>query len=1396
MKFSLAPFIFLLLLGVSFSQLWGNYSYVTDILQDQSAYGASSPYAGTPWVQNYRILALLAALALIVGTALAYFAGGALESESLKSWGRVELAQALATAFLVAAFLGVLTLMDAVMEESAKNIIPPCGVEGTWDYANAKPMLPPNAPSILPKGSPRALQYAVCYLDSIYGLAGKQAEGDLKSSLTFMRMAYTSQGMQGTNWWSLWFGFYSRPNAEMRLQGEMSGLQFDMVKNMMISLQAQKFLVGRIAAVLGPTFLLIGIILRTLPFTRRAGGMMLAISLGLLVILPSAYLLAWSTLVVAVYGNSVLGGPSEDLPDGMPDACESCRKLVPVVFDASSNPPKSITAPEYPALLISDADGNPLDYSDAAAIADYNKRTGKNYQACYPNKDTPGQTVGAAASKGCPELCRELPFPAYKQICNELSCGQLPEQCKVIRWINQTHFDATKTPYCEKWDENLAFGCEAACTNECKALLPQINATDAVTMPKVTENSCAECASCPLRCKVYSTSNGERLSTGDARCDAADCLPCYKNTGKFIACSIGMSPLSSSEGCNSASLCGPATALASIKIGQDGKPQNTNVCPLECRVYFDKGKEGFRDPLYVKMCDKQGNDEGPFYKACTRCPNSCKVNASLVGAYDPLNPQEFLLKPQTGSCSAAPIFDQNGKMVKDKCTYCPMACRFVNPSPVDVAADPFLSHANFNISCAYLSNSRVSGQSSDKSGCKILQQAQGYDTSEIYTGFYRLAVDGKDWCSPTDRVYKLASQPPHKLCPAYYYSANMVDDPSGQYKLVNISPQQRAAPECLLEGVKEACADAKCPPAECKSDWPAFCTLLPPINKYSKIVENEQGSCSACKNLNNPINTTGPQCQVTLKYDGLVPEHPTLCDPKCYDATCKQGCFPELKLPEGQQPNGNICGSYSKINDWKKDEDKWKDCAACPYDCRYDYAGSPPGRSVGYAITTLSDWCGMDLLSNLSQRDMGPPVDPNQKYWICPNLDDFKFCEKNSVGRVVPQIGTWAESELRYQIPLSECTAQGYSCTLRTSQIEYWACTPYRNPNPPSDPCHGFFLKDNSHPQDWWVNNPSCGPNTDCELLNPYAQEFYDCTYSDPYPGLNTFLKDKLGVTVCGVLEDKSTVKNWCGNATYNRQVALSCDMRLESDGGCVVEYDARAKFCSGVNWNQGPPPDKTGCQWCPPACRIKTLDNPPKYAYCPQYSLASQQDTPACDSESCKIGCRVTAGIPKPPANFSLEPGVCEAPHVGSGKFCPARCRTYYEGWTGTQDWAQYCNNPAEGIDCSDLTSQCQAPIGSRACEACSRCETDCLARPYVRQNCDEVCQTQGEVLDFNPAKMIGRWGDGVDAWPEHRTIASLGIAAVVLPLFALVITMAFVRVLSPFLGGDIEIPGLMRFL
>jgi hypothetical protein len=66
---------------------------------------------------------------------------------------------------------------------------------------------------------------------------------------------------------------------------------------------------------------------------------------------------------------------------------------------------------------------------------------------------------------------------------------------------------------------------------------------------------------------------------------------------------------------------------------------------------------------------------------------------------------------------------------------------------------------------------------------------------------------------------------------------------------------------------------------------------------------------------------------------------------------------------------------------------------------------------------------------------------------------------------------------------------------------------------------------------------------------------------------------------------------------------------------------------------------------------------------------------------------------------------------------------------------------------------------------------------------------------LSIGPTDFIKKL-PGAEGRPDARNVGMLMVPALVLPLFCIVIVVSFIRVFSPLLGGDIEIPGLSKII
>jgi hypothetical protein len=186
------------------------------------------------------------------------------------------------------------------------------------------------------------------------------------------------------------------------------------------------------------------------------------------------------------------------------------------------------------------------------------------------------------------------------------------------------------------------------------------------------------------------------------------------------------------------------------------------------------------------------------------------------------------------------------------------------------------------------------------------------------------------------------------------------------------------------------------------------------------------------------------------------------------------------------------------------------------------------------------------------------------------------------------------------------------------------------------------------------------------------------------------------------------------------------------------------------------------------------------------------------CSETACPASCRVAEPLAAtaPPAFASCLP----YPDAGvSCTGCPALCRR-------SSDLVSNVNCPVDSCALSSdpqagCMDECRLPDPpARPCEGCFECNMDCTYYPAIRTDCGDICSDAALAgpVDISPTdfvkKLSGAKTSADGEWA--RSIGMLFIPAVVLPLFCIVIVIAFVRIFSPILGGDIEIPGLGRII
>lgn len=84
----------------------------------------------------------------------------------------------------------------------------------------------------------------------------------------------------------------------------------------------------------------------------------------------------------------------------------------------------------------------------------------------------------------------------------------------------------------------------------------------------------------------------------------------------------------------------------------------------------------------------------------------------------------------------------------------------------------------------------------------------------------------------------------------------------------------------------------------------------------------------------------------------------------------------------------------------------------------------------------------------------------------------------------------------------------------------------------------------------------------------------------------------------------------------------------------------------------------------------------------------------------------------------------------------------------------------------------------------------------PPLHHRCDKLCGGMKNVAAQKDSSSMKASTEGFEGPAEMKEITKLTVPAVVLPMLNIVITFIFIRALSPVLGGDIDIPGMMRMI
>lgn len=403
----------------------------------------------TPWAKEacglftkWETAAVLALIISAIIISLTYMISIGFDMPDLKAWAGTELSQIIATAIIIAGLVAVLAFINQVVG----IIVNESHIQGFSCQLSENCLN----------------KTASFYFDSYIRTAKNQmraalAETKEKMEASSRRMnAYCSQLILPIPCLQFSTSFSVDPDVGKDiLDAERAGAVFEYYQNLLSSMEAQNFFVTNVSYTIGPILLALGIFGRSFFFTRRLGGLLIAIAIGIMVVLPLMYLFDWLAMQVMLYGGLPFSGSAQS------DCQEECQQEIPIAYTYGFTSIIQFNNTQELAKFIAQGlDGTntctPEQNMELATEIAINLTSGKMERYTVPKANMNIYSCEAEAQKNkvigsdgneytCEAPCRILPYPYGNGECakyiTQYACSKLKEECKVKRLVKKIDRD-------------------------------------------------------------------------------------------------------------------------------------------------------------------------------------------------------------------------------------------------------------------------------------------------------------------------------------------------------------------------------------------------------------------------------------------------------------------------------------------------------------------------------------------------------------------------------------------------------------------------------------------------------------------------------------------------------------------------------------------------------------------------------------------------------------------------------------------------------------------------------------------------------------------------------------------------------------------------------------------
>lgn len=388
-----ALFILLLVSLLSFSQ------NVSEIFEEEIE---ASPIS---LLADWKIIAVAALFISGILVAIGYVIGMGMEMPELRAWAGNELVQVVSNAILIVILMIVIGFLDSLI----MGLVNSSGVGALHCDV----------------GDNCLLKSADFYISDYLGAAEDKAKDVLRNNMIASGWANRRVGIYCITIYCAQAGVHMALAPHYNLDMDRYMVVFSYYSGLIASLEAQRFFVNEISFNIGPLLLALGIVARSFFFTRRTGGLLIAIAAGIMFFFPMMYLFNWMTLDMTISGDN-LAQQSEF-------ACPTeCSYSPASAYYGAAEISLNTTDDVYAVFAESDEERE-----KARMII-----MGELEVATASAGDIEGQSIYScnhpANGGDCPQECRDLPYASVTMCADpeiQKKCAELPRACKVARYV-------------------------------------------------------------------------------------------------------------------------------------------------------------------------------------------------------------------------------------------------------------------------------------------------------------------------------------------------------------------------------------------------------------------------------------------------------------------------------------------------------------------------------------------------------------------------------------------------------------------------------------------------------------------------------------------------------------------------------------------------------------------------------------------------------------------------------------------------------------------------------------------------------------------------------------------------------------------------------------------------